>query len=975
MKHSARTRSPRLSAALLPLLFAPVPALLAKDAPASVAVPGDVRALLRDAQAAALPSPSVVTQDVGAVSVVPADPDAAAWFAAVGSGAAFAFEDPATSDTVLTNPVTGGASRLAAEPDYDPNGLFLDAGYDLEENAGLLPFYDPALVSVALALVPANASDEDADGPAPEDDAADAGIEEGSSEGNDDSARSGQACQERGEPDRSGSPYPGYAPGLVASYYEFPAPLSAVPDFTDLVPGFERVEATLDHPDDSSWPGVEMSGRHRFAARCVFDLFAPATADYEFRLQSDDGSVLWVDGALLVDNDGVHGRRTRSGSAYLTHGFHRVEVGYFDEGWRCGLQLFWSASSFRPIPTNNVWRLVGDPDADDDGAPDWWEALYGFDPADPSDAALDADGDGLSNLAEFLAGTNPLLADSDGDGMPDGWEVGNGLRPCDAADAGADPDGDGLANLAELRAGTDPNDPDTDGDGESDGLEVLVAFSDPLAVDFDGTAVSVADFVGGDASAPTGLWLLEGGRLVLSERCGSLAYSFSLAEPGVCRVRASFSCRGTGTAALACSVDGLAVGVVPLAPFHEAGDSRIDFYTPHLAAGAHAVVLEVRNPAPGIRFELDGASVSLPGGPDADGNGRPDWLDARFARSALARPGAFSSKVSPFCLRGTAAFVDRVSVSSGGTVRGLPGGGWWTDVPLSPDSPVAVSVSFENGAKTGSATVSWDPFDICAESSVSVRAGDSLLLCAAPAGAASVEISVSGPGTNATWTASAGSSVPFRFSTAGEYAVSASWVENGTTNGVSLAVAAVSGSLWDSIPLWSGRANVLNLPRVPASGARLLLDAGLSPTSANPQTSGGWKVTLQPPDSTAFGPSGWASLELEGGDGSVLASAPLLFYRPLWSTGDFYYEAERLPDGTSVCVNGAWCGDLPADVEMEVWVWQAGVCFEDGSVCKRFRRSDLDANGVFRYRFLAPEGLDHPCQYLRAFFGGIKIVD
>ncbi len=200
-------------------------------------------------------------------------------------------------------------------------------------------------------------------------------------------------------------------------------------------------------------------------------------------------------------------------------------------------------------------------------------------------------------------------------------------------------------------------------------------------------------------------------------------------------------------------------------------------------------------------------------------------------------------------------------------------------------------------------------------------------------------------------------------------------MEDGTTNGVSLAVTAVAGSLWDSIPLWSGRANVLNLPRVPASGARLLLDAGLSPTSVKPQASGGWKATLQPPDSTAFGPSGWASLELDGGDGAVLASAPLLFYRPIWSAGDFYYEAETLPDGTRVCVNGVWCGDLPADVEMECWVWQAGVCFEDGSVCKRFRKSDLDANGVFRYRFLAPEDLDHPCQYLRAFFGGIKIVD
>ena len=51
-------------------------------------------------------------------------------------------------------------------------------------------------------------------------------------------------------------------------------------------------------------------------------------------------------------------------------------------------------------------------DADNDGAPDEWETLYGFDPNDPNDAALDPDGDGATNRAEFLAGTNPLDAAS-----------------------------------------------------------------------------------------------------------------------------------------------------------------------------------------------------------------------------------------------------------------------------------------------------------------------------------------------------------------------------------------------------------------------------------------------------------------------------------------------------------------------------------------------------------------------------------
>lgn len=52
------------------------------------------------------------------------------------------------------------------------------------------------------------------------------------------------------------------------------------------------------------------------------------------------------------------------------------------------------------------------PDTDGDGAPDAWESTYGLDSSNPADAASDLDGDGTSNLAEFLAGTDPQSAAS-----------------------------------------------------------------------------------------------------------------------------------------------------------------------------------------------------------------------------------------------------------------------------------------------------------------------------------------------------------------------------------------------------------------------------------------------------------------------------------------------------------------------------------------------------------------------------------
>jgi len=50
-------------------------------------------------------------------------------------------------------------------------------------------------------------------------------------------------------------------------------------------------------------------------------------------------------------------------------------------------------------------------DTDSDGMPDEWEIRYGFNPNDPADANLDKDGEGYTNIEEFLNRTDPGSAD------------------------------------------------------------------------------------------------------------------------------------------------------------------------------------------------------------------------------------------------------------------------------------------------------------------------------------------------------------------------------------------------------------------------------------------------------------------------------------------------------------------------------------------------------------------------------------
>ncbi len=51
---------------------------------------------------------------------------------------------------------------------------------------------------------------------------------------------------------------------------------------------------------------------------------------YTFYTTSDDGSKLFINGNQVVDNDGLHSARERSGSVSLSSGYHAIRVEFFE---------------------------------------------------------------------------------------------------------------------------------------------------------------------------------------------------------------------------------------------------------------------------------------------------------------------------------------------------------------------------------------------------------------------------------------------------------------------------------------------------------------------------------------------------------------------------------------------------------------------------------------------------------------------
>jgi hypothetical protein len=129
--------------------------------------------------------------------------------------------------------------------------------------------------------------------------------------------------------------------------------------YSDLVGTFESPDIMFATNTGYAWHPF---GLPHFGAVMTGFICVGVDDIYEFTLDSDDGSMLYIDGILIVDNGGPHSPRIVSDSAFIPAGVYPFRVEFFEDfGGPSGVDLRLpngvEYTTFNPIPAPGALLL------------------------------------------------------------------------------------------------------------------------------------------------------------------------------------------------------------------------------------------------------------------------------------------------------------------------------------------------------------------------------------------------------------------------------------------------------------------------------------------------------------------------------------------------------------------------------------------------------------------------------------------
>lgn len=114
------------------------------------------------------------------------------------------------------------------------------------------------------------------------------------------------------------------------------------------IPNFDALQPVAEYTghefqvDDAKLSPAQKDGSVQFGLVAESFLDIPVEGEYRFYTRSDDGSKLYVNGKMVVDNGGDHGVQERVGKIELTKGRHLIRIEHFNGSGGYWLEAYYN---------------------------------------------------------------------------------------------------------------------------------------------------------------------------------------------------------------------------------------------------------------------------------------------------------------------------------------------------------------------------------------------------------------------------------------------------------------------------------------------------------------------------------------------------------------------------------------------------------------------------------------------------------
>jgi hypothetical protein len=151
---------------------------------------------------------------------------------------------------------------------------------------------------------------------------------------------------------------PPQEPGVTLRTFDTRVPLTKICTLKPgQTPNVDKLLPTIDWSDTATF-GLQ----DNFVAHVLANLTVPADGAYQLRVTSDDGAKVYLDDALVIDNDGRHGVESKDATVTLTAGSHPLRIEYFEDRYGQQLTLSWKppgAADFAVVPSTALSTDAG----------------------------------------------------------------------------------------------------------------------------------------------------------------------------------------------------------------------------------------------------------------------------------------------------------------------------------------------------------------------------------------------------------------------------------------------------------------------------------------------------------------------------------------------------------------------------------------------------------------------------------------